>query len=124
MYKNKLKFNSEGKFVILQVSDAQDMHIPRRGMFKMLNKIYDKVNPDLIVLTGDNILGNHINDAPIGNWKNVKSKAGTLRRMKKALGYLLKPIEKRKIPFALVMASLNVTLPNFIPTLYLTKMDI
>lgn len=102
MYKDKLKFNSDGKFVILQVSDAQDMHIPRRGMFKMLNKIYDSVNPDLIVLTGDNILGNHINDAPIGNWQNVKSKKGTFKRMKKALGYLLNPIEKRKIPFAFV----------------------
>lgn len=102
MYKNQLQFNSEGKFTILQVSDAQDMHIPRRGMFKMLSKVYDKVNPDLIVLTGDNILGNHINDAPIGNWQNVKSKSGTLKRMKKALGYLLNPIEKRKIPFAFV----------------------
>lgn len=102
MYNKKLNFNKDGKFVILQVSDAQDMHIPRRGMFKMLNKIYDKVNPDLVVLTGDNILGNHINDAPIGNWKNVKSKKGTLRRMKKALGYLLDPIEKRKLPFAFV----------------------
>lgn len=100
MYNEKLSFNKNGKFTILQVSDAQDMHIPRRGMFKMLNKIYDKVNPDLIVLTGDNILGNHINDAPIGNWQNVKSKKGTLKRMKKALGYLLKPINDRKIPFA------------------------
>lgn len=102
MYNNNLKFNKNGKFTILQVSDAQDMHIPRRGMFKMLNKIYDKVNPDLIVLTGDNILGNHINDAPLGNWKNVKSKNGTFKRMRKALGYLLDPIEKRKIPFAFV----------------------
>lgn len=102
MYKEKLKFNSDGKFVILQVSDAQDMHIPRRGMFKMLNKIYDKVNPDLVVLTGDNILGNHINDAPIGNRKNVKTEKGTLKRMKKALGYLLDPIEKRNLPFAFI----------------------
>lgn len=102
MYNEKLKFNSDGKFVILQVSDAQDMHIPRRGMFKMLDKFYDKINPDLIVLTGDNILGNHINDAPIGNRQNVKTKKGTLKRMKKALGYLLNPIEKRRIPFAFV----------------------
>ncbi len=102
MYQNKLKFNDGGKFIILQVSDAQDMHIPRRGMFKMLNDVYDKVKPDMIVLTGDNILGNHINDAPIGNRKNVKTKSGTLKRMKKALGYLLNPIEKRKIPFAFV----------------------
>ena len=103
MYNKKLKFNNEGKFTILQVSDAQDMHIPRRGMFKMLNKFYDKINPDLIVLTGDNILGNHINDAPIGNWQNVKSKKGTLKRMKKALGYLLKPINKRQIILSLCL---------------------
>ncbi len=102
MYNDRLKFNSDGKFTILQVSDAQDMHIPRRGMFKMLNKIYDKVNPDLIVLTGDNILGNHINDAPIGNRQNVKTKKGTLKRMRKALGYLLNPIEKKEIPFAFI----------------------
>ena len=102
MYNEKLKFRSDGKFTILQVSDAQDMHIPRKGMFKMLNKIYDKVNPDIIVLTGDNILGNHINDAPIGSWKDVRSKKGTLKRMKKSLGYLLDPIEKRKLPFAFI----------------------
>lgn len=102
MYKDKLRFNSDGKFTIMQVSDAQDMHIPRRAMFKMLNKLYDEIKPDLIVLTGDNILGNHINDAFVGNHQFVKSKKGTLRRMKKALGYLLNPIEKRKIPFAFV----------------------
>lgn len=102
MYKEPLKFNADGKFRILQVSDAQDMHIPRRGMFKMLNKIYDEVKPDLIVLTGDNILGNHINDALVGKRKAVKTKEGTVKRMKKALGYLLNPIEKRKIPFAFV----------------------
>ncbi len=102
MYNDRLKFNSDGKFTILQVSDAQDMHIPRRAMFKMLNKIYDKVNPDLIVLTGDNILGNHLNDAPIGNRQNVKTKKGTLKRMRKALGYLLNPIEKKEIPFAFI----------------------
>lgn len=105
MYKDKLKFNSDGKFVILQVSDPQDMHIPRRGMFKMLNKVYDKVNPDLVVFTGDNILGNHINDAPIGNRKNVKTKEGTLKRMKKALGYVLDPVEKRNLPFAFIFGN-------------------
>ena len=69
MYKDKLRFNKNGKFTILQVSDAQDMHIPRKAMFKMLDKVYDKVSPDLIVLTGDNILGNHIDDALIGKKK-------------------------------------------------------
>lgn len=102
MYKEKLRFNKDGKFTILQVSDAQDMHIPRKAMFKMLNKTYDKVKPDLIVLTGDNILGNHIDDALFGNRKSAKTKDAMLKRMRKALGLLLDPIEKRKLPFAFI----------------------
>lgn len=102
MYKETLRFNKDGKFTILQVSDAQDMHIPRKAMFKMLERAYDKVNPDLVVLTGDNILGNHLGDAPIGKGKNVKTKEGLLKRMRKALGLVLDPIEKRKIPFAFI----------------------
>lgn len=100
MYSKKLKFKENGKFIIMQVSDAQDMHIPRKAMLKMLNKAYKKVHPDLVVLTGDNILGNHINDAPIGKRKNVKTKEGTCKRMEKALRHILKPLEERKIPFA------------------------
>lgn len=102
MYNKKLKFNNDGKFTILQVSDAQDMHIPRKAMFKMLDRIYDRVQPDLIVLTGDNILGNHLDDSPIGNRKNVKTKDWLIKRMRKALGLVLDPIEKRKIPFAFI----------------------
>lgn len=102
MYDKTLKFNNDGKFTILQVSDAQDMHIPRKAMLKMLDKTYDKVKPDLVVLTGDNILGNHLDDAPIGKRKNVKTEKGLLKRMRKALGHVLKPLEKRKIPFAFI----------------------
>lgn len=102
MYDKALKFNKNGKFTILQVSDAQDMHIPRKAMLKMLNKTYDKVKPDLVVLTGDNILGNHLDDAPIGNRKNVKTKEGLVKRMRTALGHVLKPLEKRELPFAFI----------------------
>ena len=102
MYKEKLKFNKDGKFTILQVSDAQDMHIPRKAMFKMLDKTYDKVKPDLIVLTGDNILGNHIDDALIGKKKSATTKPAVLKRMRKALGLLLNPIERRKIPLSFI----------------------
>ncbi len=102
MYNEKIKFNKDGKLTILQVSDAQDMHIPRKAMFKMLEKVYGKVNPDLIVLTGDNILGNHLDDARFGNKKSVHTEEGTLKRMQKALGFLLKPINDRKIPFAFI----------------------
>lgn len=97
----KIQFPKSGKIKIMQVSDPQDMHIVRSAMVKMLNAAYDKVKPDLIVFTGDNILGNHIDDAIIGPLKN-KKKSVTEKRIKKALGYILKPVEKRKIPFCMV----------------------
>ena len=56
-----------GKFKILQVSDPQDMHYPRRSMLRMLDKAYDTIKPDLVVFTGDNVLSNHLLDARFGN---------------------------------------------------------
>lgn len=97
----KIQFPKSGKLTIMQVSDPQDMHIVRSAMTQMLNAAYDKVKPDLIVFTGDNILGNHIDDAIIGPMKNKKREI-TEKRIKKALAHILKPVEKRKIPFCMV----------------------
>lgn len=102
MYKEKLSFNKNKKFVILQVSDAQDLQIVRRTLLKMLDKAYQAVKPDLVVLTGDNILGNHLNDAIFGTRQVVFDKKDTYNRMKKALTYILKPLDARKIPFAFI----------------------
>lgn len=54
---NTLKFNEDGKFTILNLSDIQDGY-PLNPLTKdYIEKTLDKVNPDLIVLTGDNISG-------------------------------------------------------------------
>ena len=52
-----LKFNDDGKFTILNISDIQDGY-PLNPLTKdyLINTL-DKVNPDLVVLTGDNISG-------------------------------------------------------------------
>ena len=68
-----LKFKN-GKFTILQVSDPQDLQYVRKTMMKMLDKAYDRVKPDLIVLTGDNVLGNHFRDAKVLTPLFVKTK--------------------------------------------------
>lgn len=60
----------DGRFTILQVSDAQDLHFVRRAMFRMLDAAYDRVRPDLVIFTGDNILGNHLGDARFGRWQS------------------------------------------------------
>lgn len=54
---NTLKFNKNGKFTILNISDIQDGY-PLNPITKdYIEKTLDKVNPDLVVLTGDNISG-------------------------------------------------------------------
>ena len=97
----KIQFPESGKIKILQVSDPQDMHIVRSAMIKMLNTVYDKINPDLVVFTGDNILGNHIDDHIIGSGVQ-KNPAVTKRRIRKALNHILKPLDKRKIPYCMI----------------------
>lgn len=52
-----LKFNKDGKFTILNISDIQDGY-PLNPLTKdYIEKTLDKVKPDLVVLTGDNISG-------------------------------------------------------------------
>ena len=57
-----LQFNQDGKFTILNISDIQDGY-PINPLTKdYIEKTVDKVKPDLIVLTGDNISGYDIPD--------------------------------------------------------------
>lgn len=97
----QLKFKN-GKFRIMQVSDPQDLQYVRHTMMRMLNKAYDDVKPDLIVLTGDNILGNHLDDARLLTPLIVKDKPSEAKAMKTAIDKLVSPIEQRKIPFAII----------------------
>ena len=97
----QLKFKN-GKFRILQVSDAQDLQHVRHTMMRMLNKAYDDLKPDLIVLTGDNILGNHLNDCELWTPLFVKDKPSEMKAMGVAIDKLISPIEERKIPFAMI----------------------
>lgn len=100
-----LKCRTDGQFTILQVSDPQDLHFVRRTMFRMLNRAYDRVQPDLIVFTGDNVLGNHLGDARFGHWQSAVSHKAIHRRMRRAIRHLLRPIERRAIPFAYVLGN-------------------
>lgn len=59
---NSLQFNEDGKFTILNISDIQDGY-PLNSLTKdYIEKTVDKVNPDLIVLTGDNISGYDVHE--------------------------------------------------------------
>ena len=97
-----LKFNKNGKFVLMQVADPQDLHFVRHTMVRMLNKAYDTVKPDLVVFAGDNILGNHLKDARFGSRVVVHTKEKEHERMVTAIGHICKPLEERKIPFTMI----------------------
>ena len=97
----QLKFKN-GKFRVMQVSDPQDLQFIRPTMVRMLNTAYDKYKPDLVVLTGDNILGNHLCDARIGSRLAIKDIEGERKAMETAINKLCQPIEDRKIPFAMI----------------------
>ncbi len=96
-----LKFKNK-KFRIMQVSDPQDLQYVRKTMVRMLDKAYDTFKPDLVVLTGDNILGNHLCDARIGSRIVVKDKKGEEKAMRTAINHIAAPLEKRGIPFAMI----------------------
>lgn len=55
-----LKFNEDGKFKILQMADFQDDLILNSVVKDFIRASIEKEQPDLIVLTGDNISGNKI----------------------------------------------------------------
>ena len=96
-----LKFNS-GKFTVLQVSDPQDLQFVRKTMVRMLDAAYDRVNPDLVVFTGDNILGNHLRDARFGSRKVILSPDGEYEAMKTAIHHIAEPVDRRGIPFTMI----------------------
>ena len=99
---NSVKFNQDGKLVIMQVSDTQDLVHTHLAMLQMLDAAYDKVKPDLVLFTGDNVLGNHLLDARIGTRKVAEGWQEEFDRIRKTLCQIIIPLEDRKIPFGMI----------------------
>lgn len=76
-----LQFGDDGKFTILQFADIQDGYPLMTITKKLLQDTVKKVQPDLIVLTGDNISGGStttkvITRAAINEYMSIFEKAG------------------------------------------------
>jgi len=88
--KHELKFNNDGKFKILMMSDIQEpLNIDKRTL-PAINKLIDFVKPDFIMLGGDNCDHN-----------SVKTKDD----IKTYLDKITVPMESRKIPWAHVFGN-------------------
>ncbi len=76
-----LQFNEDGKFTILQFADIQDTYPMLTITKKLITDTLNKVQPDLVVLTGDNISGGGtttkvITRAAINEFMSIFEKAG------------------------------------------------
>ena len=91
--KGKLKFNENGTFQIMQLSD---LHITKKKKnnketLEFIVNAAQNLNPDLILLSGDIINGNRLFGAPASDKSKVK----------KAIRNLMKVLDKLDIPVAI-----------------------
>lgn len=84
-----LKFDSLGNFKIVQFTDIQDGPNTDPRTLALMNKVLDNENPNLVVLTGDNIDG----------------KCKTIEDVKTAITNIAQPMETRRIPWAIVFGN-------------------
>ncbi len=102
---NRLKFNSHGEFTILQLSDVQDLHYMRHAQAELIRLACERVRPDLVVFTGDNILGNHIRDARFGDKKYDLTHEQEYDIIMRALYKVFRYPQSMGIPFAVIFGN-------------------
>lgn len=107
---NQLRFGTDGKFTILQITDPQDDNCPADGLIEFIEKSIETTQPDLIVITGDLVEDSRagdISDSEI--FKEGVSVDGnyeaTLENTKKAVEQIFAPLEKSGIPYAVTQGN-------------------
>ena len=81
----KLKFNSNGKFKIVQFNDTQDDERIDRRTIELMEKVLDAEKPDFVIHNGDNITGGL--DSPL--------------EVRQAINNVVQPMEQRNIKWAM-----------------------
>lgn len=93
--KEPVRFNSNGKLTVMQVTDIQDFGKIAKDTILLLENALDKVKPDLVVLTGDQVEGY------VQYFKFGDKKAKT----EKTIDNMLKPFVERNVKFAVVFGN-------------------
>ncbi|OMH19986.1 phosphohydrolase [Clostridium pasteurianum] len=88
--KINLKFNSNGTFKIIQFTDIHETYLKNEKNIRFMEDILNTEKPDFVILTGDNIEGKYC-------WSK--------NSVKKAIDDIAKPMEDRKIPWAVVLGN-------------------
>ncbi len=84
----------DGKFKIMQIADIQEDYPVNPDTIKLISLALDRENPDLVVLTGDQIQG----------YSSCYLKDGE-RKVKECIRTFIAPIKERNIPFCLTFGN-------------------
>lgn len=87
---DQLRFGSDGKFVILQLTDTQDKDEPQDTMIAFIKQSLDTVKPDLVVFTGDNQVADGREDE---------------NKVYEAIKAIIEPVQEKGIPFAIAFGN-------------------
>jgi len=111
-----LRFGTDGKFTILQITDPQDDQHPSGDMLKLISLAIEKADPDLVVFSGDLVEDKRLGDIGTddedlregvcaydssGNVDHDK----TLANVRTACGYIFNEVESKSIPFAVALGN-------------------
>ncbi len=88
-----LRFHG-GKFTIMQITDTQEISTVNPDTIKLISRALDKVRPDLVVFTGDQIKG-----------YSPTFKSNTYHKISRTIADLLRPLEERGIPFCVTFGN-------------------
>lgn len=92
-----MKFNKNGKFKIMQITDMQEIPAVSPDTMNLLEAAVETEKPDLVVYTGDQIKGYGV---------TYKGKGKALEEaVAKTISTLLSPVTKRNIPFAVTFGN-------------------
>ena len=92
-----MRFNDNGKFKIMQITDMQEVYNVSPDTEKLLEAAVKAEKPDLVVYTGDQIKGYGVTYKGLG--------AELVNNVSKTISKLLKPVTDRGIPFAVTFGN-------------------
>ncbi len=96
--KQELRFNKDGTFRILQLSDTQEKGRVADITQTIIRKMVEKSNPDLVIFTGDNIYDDYV-------YKKLHGKPMDEQGLIEYYRDLSRPMEENGVPWCMVFGN-------------------
>ena len=95
--KPQLLFRKDGTFRILHLTDLQEGLHPRKDTLRLLDALLNTANPDLVILTGDQLKG-----------YSPGFRLSGITGIQKTIEILTSPMEERGIPYAVTFGNHDI----------------